>query len=100
MTIDWLTQTAGIIYTTPIEDAEVARMAAMMLHTGDFVYNEFGSKLSHIVPQIIEFDAGDDTVTVCGLVVSGADLLPKYDWCPKCVSADPTSPDYQSGEKP
>lgn len=54
----------------------------------DYVWNDFTCKVTHIVPTLDPFDAGDDAATMCGLITSGADILPSYDWCPECWGAE------------
>lgn len=54
----------------------------------DFVYNEWSTRLSHIVVSVDPFDADEDAVTKCGTLARGADILPSYDWCPECWDAE------------
>jgi len=52
----------------------------------DFYFNEHRTDLSHLVPSISGFDAGEDVATVCGLVTSVADHFPDFELCPTCVA--------------
>lgn len=47
--------------------------------------NKWHKQVTHLVPDISGFDAGEDVTTVCGIVVSGASNVPNFDLCDDCV---------------
>ena len=58
-----------------------------MLATTEYVYNSASEQLSHLVVEDTFSDFGD-AATLCGMVVTSADMFPNYDLCPECVGKD------------
>lgn len=55
--------------------------------TTEYVFNSTSERLSHMVVELTFADFGDAT-TLCGIVVTTADLLPEYDLCPICTTVE------------
>ena len=54
-----------------------------LLATTEYVFNAHRDRLSHLVVEDTFSDLGD-AATVCGLVVTGADMFPEYELCEDC----------------
>jgi hypothetical protein len=55
-----------------------------LLATTEFVFNSAREQVSHLVVELTYSDFGN-TVTVCGIEASGADLFPNYNLCLVCT---------------
>lgn len=75
--MDWLNTVAELT------DPRIA-VAEINMATTEYVYNSAAQRLSHLVVEDTFSDYGD-AATICGLVVTSADLFPNYDLCAECT---------------
>lgn len=65
-----------------------------LLATTEYVFNAHRDRLSHLVVEDT-FAMFGDAATVCGLVVTGADLFPGYTICDDCTSSSSSKEESQ-----
>lgn len=71
-----------------VEESRQTRSALQAL-MNDYIWNDRGSKVTHLVPTIDGFDVDEEVPTVCGAVTMYADFgTPEYPLCEDCTKGD------------
>lgn len=70
-----------------ITATQPARRATMPIPTTEYIFNSARDQISHLVVELTFADFGN-SVTICGIEATSADMFPEYDLCTDCTGKD------------